>query len=236
MLNLARLESLAQAATPANSAAVLSARELVNMAGEHLMAMREWVFATRASSTLGVTAGQAYVNLPSDFARMVAIDSEANNWLFQLVSYADLLAYKRANITYTQTFATVVWPDQATDTTAPVGARLELYPVPATTAADVIRITYRACWKVLTKPNQVPNIPIYVEPLFVQLLQAFAAGMADGSVSQRVALIRASELFMSVAERDGSQASTAGTISGGAMQMSTVRIGRRWWDRSVNNP
>lgn len=235
MLTFARLQSLVQAAAPANAAADLSPADIVNSAGEHLVNMRSWVWAARQSVAIGVTGSQAWTALPTDFAELIALDAVASAWAFYVVPYDHLLAARRAAAPSSHTIAAVVWPDQATDTTVPAGPRLELFPTPTATVAEVARLFYRAKWKTLTKPNQVPNVPEYLSSLLQEMVQQYARGLADGSLSERLEMLERGPLFRAAAQRDGMQSGSLG-ISGGAVP-SAQNVGiTEWWDTPIVNP
>lgn len=237
MRNFSQLQSLVQAATPANSAGGLTAGEIVNLAGRYLFQLHEWQFLVRQSTTLGVTSDQSYVELPADFDTLVAINSATFNKAFALVPYSDLLAYKRSQATYTQTFAALVWPDQASGNTAPpTGPRLELFPVPTATISGAILLVYNVKWRELTKPDQVPNMPAYMELLFLSVLRAVAAGFVDGTLDDRIEKIKGGALFRTAADKDGSQSPFAGPITNTAVQTASNRPAGKWWDSAIPNP
>lgn len=159
--------------------------ELLNDAGHYLTNMHDWGWLARPPANLNFVASQEYVTLPSDFGNMLSI--EVPNSLQTTVQEETLerILYLRGS-SLNDPFryhVAVVFPTQTSVTVAPGNPRLEIWPTPGSNESNALRISYRAGWTVLTAVNSVPNIPVDVEPLFIQIVRAFGAAAGNPSIN-----------------------------------------------------
>ena len=183
------------------------------------------------------------IQLPYDFAELIAIDSSSGllNGV-ELTSYEDLLQKKSstfdvgAGSTY---WAAVghsrdrVGTNVTTTNSNPFGMpeevtpSLEIWPTPPANETAGLTIYYRAGWpsKLYTLANTQDalgiRIPRYLEAFFIQIVRAFAQGYEDQDVSmldQRLTSLLQGSLFQTAINRDGGVQPHYGAIHNGAAQ------------------
>ncbi len=182
----------------------LSATQIVNEAGRHLFSMNEWTFRTRPPTTLGLTASQAYIALPSDFDELVAYSpASGKSEVFTLTKAADLAHHRTHPVGKAGDYwMALVQPTQVATTSGSPVQRLELWPTPAATVSSVMNIWYRALWTELDSEDDVPNIPLWVEPVFVRTVRAFAIGYHTESIDERLASLEESPIMQAAKRKD----------------------------------
>ncbi len=181
------------------------------------------------------------IQLPKDFAELIAIDSSAGSLnSIQLTTYKDLLEKKTSsvNIGTGSTYWAAVGHarDRVGRNTAHVGSNpfgsaeeatpvLEIWPSPTVNETAAITIYYRAGWPfdLYTLANVHDDmglrIPRYLEAFFIQIVRAFAQGYEDPDVSmldQRLTSLLNGALFDTAVKRDAGVQPHYGTIMNGA--------------------
>lgn len=196
--------------------------ELVNDAGRYMVSMAEWTFLNRPAAAGNFVANQAYVALPADFGDLLAV--EVPNALQTTVEISTLAAieYLRGS-PLNDPFRYVVaieYPTQTSDEASSADPRLAIWPTPGTSATNALRILYRAGWTAIEVEDKVPNIPLDVEPLLVQIVRAFGRAVSRNMVlDDLLAKIRAGDIFRSLVASYGKVQPTMGFITGGAAQV-----------------
>ena len=183
------------------------------------------------------------IQLPKDFAELIAIDSSSGSLSgVQLTSYQDLLRKKSSSVnlgagsTY---WAAVghgrdrVGTNVSTVDSNPFGSAeeatpvLEIWPSPTVNETAAITIYYRAGWPfdlytLSNNPDAMGlRIPRYLEAFFIQIVRAFAQGYEDSDVSmldQRLTGLLQGSLFSTAVIRDGSVQPHLGVIQNGAAE------------------
>ncbi len=195
---------------------------VLNHAGYHLVNMCTWKWLERAPVTLGTVGSQSYVDLPSDFGEAIAIDAtEGLVSTIRFTTFQHLLEMRtnQVNITNFEYYGAIVWN---ADTSAAGGsptARIEIWPTPVTTDSDEFTFFYRAGWVYLTEDTQYIAIPAFMEPLYIQLVRAYALGYEEedqASMMKRVDAIYASSVYRIAMEQDARIQSNYGQLMGGA--------------------
>lgn len=220
---LADYRSIVEAALGGEVDDRLDVDAIINDAGIEFVGAHEWKFLERPSTTLDFTAGVGYVDFPSDFGQLVAIEAtEDNPYAFQLVDYDTFARYQSTGFLGEPggSFGTIVHPGQTSTSAAAGAARLLLYPTPTSNVDDALRIFYRAGWTTLSSDGSVPNFPAYCEPVFVQFVRAFAFGSEEqdqGTVEQRLESIMSSSMFRRLVDRSDSVQHDYGPERNGAI-------------------
>jgi hypothetical protein len=242
-LTLAQLRLIAKHALGGGSPAVIvtdadtTLDMLINQAGEQLVALHPWQWLMAPPSTLNFTADQAYVALPSDFGEMVEVAYNDSLRCFHWVTPQELAVRRGRAIQWDGAYhGAVFWPGQ-TVVTANAGApRLELHPTPASSVTGALRLVYRRGWTVLDTATDVANVPLWIEPLLVELINAWAGGAENEPERQALlAGVRGGVTFDAAVRRDGGGQTDFGPIRGGAAERAAMS--ERWLeDGTVSDP
>lgn len=205
---------------------VLSALALVNQAGSHLCGLHPWNWLARPPQDLGVTASQKFVNLPSDFREIVALDfkDNTNGALIHWGSIQDVVESRRLSIgSSAHIIVAISW-------TSMMQPRLELGHTPSTTDADFFNLSYRAGWAQVTSdtafvtvaPGGTGQVPLWCESLYLVIVREIARGwvhdMDPGSA--RLASIQQHPFFLNALKDDSRQAPYFGELQHGDGQRS----------------
>lgn len=211
--------------------------EVINQAGMTLLGLRSWAWLQAGKATLSLTSGQAYVNLPLDFKKLRAIEHQSSLVSFQMGSKADLLALEASStglggLAFWGSLTCARQLDSNGDET--YGAprwRIDLHPPPTADATDALIVYYDRKWATVAEDNNVVVLPDFMEPVFVQVLRAFAQGYEEpnnGSVDARLAGIVAGVTYHSALAHDTMAQGPAGPLRGGMAQ------GPRGYSRNWN--
>lgn len=206
-LTLADYRNRLQHALGGEVSELLDQDALINEAGRAFVDSREWKFMERPPATLDFTISVGYVDLPSDFGQLIAIEITADNLnAFQLVDFQEFAKYQAVSYTGTPggVFGTIVHPGQTSTGAAAGVPRLLLYPTPTATTSAAMRIYYRAAWTELSTDGAVPNVPTYCESILTEFVRAFAFGSEEpdqGTVFERVDRIIGSGMFQRLVYR-----------------------------------
>lgn len=188
---------------------VLSIVQVINTAGTLLAGMRKWKWLQRTSYSLGVTASQAYINLPSDLKSIQSIVSQENWESARWVNAAQLERWRRGDMGVPPNgYVMLLAGGVAGDNTAI--HRLEIYPTPSADASDVFSMSYTAGWSPITSGTAASTnltLPTYLEPLFYELLTAVAKSFDEedsAGLTARINMIKSGAVYMQAVEHDGS--------------------------------
>lgn len=200
----------------------IGAITIINEAGEHLVNMRRWNWLIRPEVFLNFTAGQNYVDLPSDFGEVIGlfIEDSLNGALLPTGlsevyrGRADPLP--RGPQTY---YWSVEWVGSA-GTAAP-RPRIALDGPPTDSTANAMRLLYRASWTRVEADGDVLVIPTWSEGLYRALLEATAKGHVEEdalSLSERIERVEQGPLLRYAIARDAQTQVMRGQLRGGAAQ------------------
>ncbi len=211
-----------------------SVLDLINMAGRYLVGMTRWRYLEGVDYTLGTTASQSYITLPTNFASAVSLVGMTENIVAEWVD-RDAIAQMRASgsstpalgVYYVAISYAVPAVTDPPSSSAPV-ARLELYPTPSATSASVFRLVYRAGWADLTGDDQyVPVPPNNIETLFLQILAAFGRGShreETGTIDERLAAqIVAGPIYRAALKEDKTKQVDHGYMRGALSNVAGLR-------------
>ena len=229
-LTLLDLKRRAQQARGGAPSAELTDLEVVNDAGNHLYTMHRWKFADRAPVTLDLVANQEWVDLPGDFGQLIHIARGTQG--FQFVSPYTLNQRRAIGVTATAGSGNTFWVTTALRPTKTVSGRpqtprttvLLIVPTPSTSSTAAATLAYRAGWVRLLADSDLAEVPIYAENLLKTIVRAFALGYEEDSLEERLGRLRASDVYRSCADHDGTVQQEWGPIgSGSAVDTYSVR-------------
>lgn len=200
----------------------LSLRDVVNRAGSLFVGLHPWQWLRRRSAQLDLVQGVSYVVLPTDFAGLTAIQYTRGLLnSFEPASLPAILAARHnARVPQNPTWFNFSWLAPVSGVMTPI---LELSIVPAANDVGAITIFYEAGWKPITNDQDFVTVaPVPgMEALFLEVLRAVARGYEeedDGSMSVRIAEIKAGPIFIAAARADGRIMPPMQIEGGGALQ------------------
>jgi len=210
-----------------------SAVELANDAGRWMLNAHAWNWCSGARATLSTVAAQPYITLPSDFLSWIGepYRSDGQTGGFEWVSLQTLaqLAVEAPTLTGDYLYAALTWDQSGAG--AP-DARLELYPTPATSEADVLTGFYRRGWTpYVGGVVSSAKIPVWMEGVYIAALEAYARGWEDGiehpaARQQYLAHVMAGPEWMSAVRIDATAQPHVGVIKNGVLSPR-----QRYWSR-----
>lgn len=164
--------------SPADADMDILSGTIVNDALQHLATLHPWRWLITGPQTLSVVAGQNYVELPADFGQLESLSHDGwdqrmtpTTWGHMLALRGDPIAAWTGGYWYTISTGNVEAGDEDAGLTLPT---LELYPTPATSAADALAIVYRRLVRPLENADDRPQIPIYLDRPLSLLARGFA--------------------------------------------------------------
>lgn len=212
--------------------------EISNHAGLWLFGIEGWNFLERQTATLDFVADQNYAELPSNLVTVV--DVQTTNSLtsgFDLTTLTRVLDLRTKDFPSPNFFYGAV--SNKPNTNGVPEPILEVWPTPSSASAGALTMVYRAGWTMLTDDSDHVSIPVFMEPIYVAALRAFAKGYEeedDGNVAARLAGLRESPLFESAKRQDRSIQGDYGQIMGGITDNLTQTWGGFWRERTFNAP
>lgn len=200
---------------------------LVNRAGQYLTDMHTWSWLVRPNGAkLSLIAGNEYVKLPDDFGRIYSqpkpttVSSVVS---LELVSMEEYLRYRQDYMDGGPRYmAVMVYANNEDGVPSP---KLQVWPVPQTSAQDAFRVAYIAKWVEVCSDTEVVQIPSWLDYFFLEVLFAFAQSYDEHDtalLSERLALLQQSAEFMNLKRRDGGVQPYVGRLRGGAMEQEYI--------------
>jgi len=157
-----------------------------------------------------------YVNLPSDFGDLIALEMNSTYACVFLTSLEEVISMRLRNVAVNANHyrAAVVQPGQTAATSVLPVARLELDHAPTAADPDVMFVMYRRSWTTLSTDTHYAEVPEWAEDLLVEYIRAFAEGYMNRhgdsqgilpvvTTSDRLADIDTGPLFKMTKEYDG---------------------------------
>jgi hypothetical protein len=195
---------------------------LCNWAGDHLTNMHPWGWLGRPPASLALMAGVPWIDLPVDFGRAIGRPYSRGSSLvaFEWATLDEIASMRSSELTTQLCFyGAIAWIVDSEGRTRP---RIELSAEADTTNNAALYLAYRAGWLALTDDDARIPVPWWVEPLYLEVLFAFAQASDEhdlGSQAQRLAEIEMSPAYRAARSRDGGMQPSIGKMSGGAVQM-----------------
>lgn len=184
---------------------------IINGAGKSFLAAHSWCWASDRETTVTATAGDEYVALPSDFAGVTRVYVAGSYYEeVQMVPSGEFLDWKQRASGVTTPYPYIGTIDYRTDTIEGYKPWLRLYPAP--TAADTYTLLYDARWADVNDDTDLVPIPTFLEYIFEEWVRAYARGLDEEDavpLMDRLAALKASEMFMDACRRDGESTGTA---------------------------
>lgn len=196
---------------------------LLNLAGRELVKMHEWRWLVR-SFTVGVTAGQNYVTLPTDFGSMIAlVGSDSFLRTFIPTTLENVLHHRQFqnSVEDGAFYYAIAYRTPSGGTGAPE-ATLELGQDVATTNASYGEAFYTIKWNELTSEQESVSIPLELEALFLAVVEAIWFGTEEQNTPggahfwERIARLKETSVFRDAVKWDGRLQKTFGKIRAGA--------------------
>lgn len=160
--------------------------------------------------------------LPSDLRKILAVvptNGLVTSFQFQDLTTINNMRSTGINVSALRFYGALAYgKNRTTNGGAPV-PRLELYPVTQTNQTGVLKLTYLAGWRSIDSDQANVDIPDYVEPLYIQLVRAFARAYEEEDTAPldvRLETISKGTVFKAARERDGETQASLGLMSGGA--------------------
>lgn len=199
----------------------LSLRDIINRAGALFVGLHPWQWLRRRSAQLDLVQGQSYIVLPTDFAVLTAI--QYTNGIvnsFEPASMEAILSLRhQSRVPQNPTYYNYAWLAPANAAMTQV---LELSIIPGQNDVGAVTIFYEAGWSVVSEDSTHLTIaPVPgMEVLYLEVLRAVAQGWEEseaGSMSARIAEIKAGPLFLAAARADGRSMPPMQLEGGGAL-------------------
>lgn len=163
---------------------------IVNGAIEYLCQIHQWNWR-EAISTLPLVAGEGRIPLPDDLGEIVSLIGFQSRGVCAKTSARNVMAARVGAIggNFGLYYFLGMMP-QATPADVP-GRCLEIAPVPATSQADALYLTYRRLIPQLVNPTDVPAIPYGMFEMLRVLVRAMAVSTEDQKAGHDWELFRA---------------------------------------------
>lgn len=202
----------------------LDTLSLVNEAGEHLVNLAPWRFLERQDVKLATVASQAYIEPPELMREIDAIQPTGGTTGLVMTNLEKIQALRAGSTTYEagsgEWYAAIALVQDVT--TKEPKPRIELYPTPNASTADVFRMNGRAAWQEVSDPDDYIFVPGYAVPLMIHLCRLVAAAYEEhdlASLEDRLDRLRQSTVYLTCLSRDGAlQTKGYGRIKGGHAQ------------------
>ena len=197
---------------------------IVNDMGTYLFSMHAWAFRLRPPVLLDLVADQPYIELPRDCAEMIAYRLNGLTQDIHFTAPQQLATFRDRSLLPVgfRYYMALVHPTQEIAEIKPDPPRLEIYPTPTADSTDVVALTYRSQWTPMSQDTEVANVPDYVDPLMMVLLQAFAWGYLDkafwGDVNELLERVIKGPVFKAAKRIDMMAQPEVGPITGGAVE------------------
>lgn len=207
-----------------------------NEVGEWLVNCEPWNWLLRPSALLGLTSGQGYIALPSDFGRIVSLTWVRGSGYVICLEGQQAVDEARAGLIGGTLYKAAILHSAPTSSAAPV-ARLELGPVPTITKTDVFRLSYYAGWRTCSSENDVVPVPAWLVGLYVRALALYMAGWErddDGTLEERLGQLRLSSLYQQAVDRDDTLQTDLGPVRGSAEDQITGGTGESFFSDQSN--
>lgn len=194
---------------------------LCNWAGDYLVNVHPWGWLEQPPASLNLVAGQRHIALPANFGRALG-KPRANNGSLVALEWAtmDEVASLRSAESVSQWcfYGAIAW---RADDRGLLRPRIELSAEIQTTQTAAFLLSYSAAWSEPESDSSVLSMPTWIEPLYLEILFAYAQGHDDhdqAQLSARLAEIEIGPLYAAARRRDGSAQPSIGMMTGGAVQ------------------
>lgn len=196
-------------------------RRVIDEAGRRLFKKRKWNWTVGASTTLTLTSGQSYINLPSDFsATKVLTFTNGFQGGINECDFKTLAGLRSFNLF--PFFWLYVLPTHVADSNGIPQPRYEVFPTPATTQSGVLTLWYHKKWTDLaaTDATYIP-VPDWFEELFIQAVRAVAQGYQTNDMDAQLERLFAGADFTNTLMQDEGVQWNFGPLIGGQLSQAS---------------
>lgn len=190
------------------------------MADGNAILLESAITSSGEPSDIAGTLHTSAIALPSDFRELIAINTTSGLLRgVALTDHAELIQRRAASFV-SEGFhygAIVHAQSSATAGGAPT-PRIEIWPAPSANELGVLTIMYRAGWKSISNDTDLISIPDWIEPLYIQILRAFARGYEEEDaqiLDQRLVAATNGIMFFAAVDRDAMVQPHYGKLRGG---------------------
>lgn len=214
----------------------ISNRRVLDDAGRFLLSLREWTFQKRPSTTLDFTASQSYITLPSDFGSIISIEfTQGLAQCVQQTTIGTIALYRSINAAIPG-YVLYVAPVFEENSNAIPEPRLEIYPMPVSSTTAALTMFYRPRWvDIQPTDSTYISLPDWIEPLYIQLIRAFALGYQNDDMAERTATVLAGPIFQAALRTDMEMQTSYGPLAYGALDTAN-QSDPMWFLRNVVLP
>jgi len=208
-----------------SSTGELDVNLVINDALEHIAAMHEWNWLSTGQNTLDIVADQAFVILPADFGTLNAIEHD-EGFTREMIptSWSNLLRLRQGSIQeWSRSYWYVVQTGNVESGSEEKGLDLptiELYPTPAESQDDAIKIVYRRFLRRLKDDDDFPMWPGYMDRALSLLARAMWNTDWENE-PQSAVMIQFQQLLPDLKVKDGLDRRSFGVQRGGLWPRTT---------------
>lgn len=205
---------------------------MVNQAGRLMCQMHRWRWLVGGRATLATVADQDYIELPSDFRRLLGYWTVRGLQSgIRLTTASHLLGMRASEIIVTSAYHWGTIVHGVPSTGGPPRHQIEVWPTPVSGNAAFMNVYYARQWGDITGDSrELLSIPQWIEPLFIEILRATAkawreddpiGGRRPDDLSTWYDRIRRSRLFLDAARDDSLEQPDYGELRNGAAEMAS---------------
>lgn len=212
-------------------------RRVIDDAGKKMLNLRPWAWMVRPTTTLGTTASQSYITLPTDFGSIVTIEYTQGISARTVQSTFTVIDQYRSILNVAPGYVMYLKVDWNPDADGVPQPRLEVMPTPSTTDATALTLRYRPRWVELAATDQtyVP-IPDWMEPLFIQLVRATAEGYQKNNMDETVGRVMRGHDWAAAVRQDEIAQYVHGEMRGGSLGAADDGSNDSWFLRNQALP
>ncbi|RMF59236.1 MAG: hypothetical protein D6746_08490 [Bacteroidetes bacterium] len=197
-----------------NTPELFANNDYINMAGRLLVDLHTWAWLRSPPALLDLVADQSYIDLPSDFGRVLSVETTSGSgYIVSFVDIGTLNEYRNASVADAAGWALALTYAAGTGNPAgdPYVPRFEIWPTPTSNASDALRMFYLRQWTDVDtqNPTEKLNLPPYMEMLYWRVLREVILGFEEddmASMEARIDALRASKVFDMAMAADMGQA------------------------------
>lgn len=202
--------------------------------GTYNVASRVSNDAITLTASIGATASAVsgtmdfpWIVLPLDFAECLRLQGVDSTTTLSMRTYQQVIDARTLGLgTGASSYiGSIMWRGAFTDLTpaesSPV-ARIELDRIPSTNQTGAFRMVYRTGWPAQSDDASLALLPVWIEPLFVQYVRAFARGFMEedtASLDERLVTVRGGPIFQQARRADSMIQRSYGVLQPGEIGM-----------------
>ena len=214
--------------------------EVTSRTSDDAIVLAESISSTGGDLATGDIAGTliaSTIELPADFGgikRISATNSLVND--IEMVEHDQILALRTNRVEVTSSWS---YRGAITYVGSPPRPVIDLYPSLVEESIDLFRLFYKKGWGRLRNGSSIVDIPDFCNPLYLQLVRAFALGYEDedqGDLDQRLARVMVGPTFEAAKRFDRMVQPSYGHMRGGAVTKTRRRHGPNALATEISGP